>query len=115
MSWMHKTLAAGGIVVAGIVTMAGPAAAHAPHHVKLGNGGQQVLANGVNHGAVDQSGQFAQFCLDAGESAGQGHTLSGAVYGLETAHHGPDVDQPGLADGCYATTKPITDGNPAID
>ncbi|HVM08384.1 MAG TPA: hypothetical protein VM345_07980 [Acidimicrobiales bacterium] len=115
MTLIQKTCAAAGIVVAGLIATAAPASAHAPHHVKLGNGGQQVLANGVNHGFVDQTGAYALFCVDAGEAPNSGHTLSGAMYGLENAHHGPDVGTAGRADGCYATTKPITDTNPAID
>ncbi len=56
--------------------------------------------------------------------------VSPAAYGLEVAHHGPDLGTPGFGDGCYQTTVrpvyapngitilryvPDTDRNPAID
>ena len=105
------------ITPAAAALWAGPASAHAIHHVKTGNGGTQQLANDRNHGAVDfvSSPGLALFCVDAGEALNSGNTLSGAMYGIETAHHGPDAQGNGLSDGCYATTTPITDNNPAID
>lgn len=110
-------IVASAVVMGSVMATALPAAAHAPHHVDLGNGGEQVLAEGRNHGAVDTTSEpgLALFCVDAGEQLADGHTLSGAMYGIETAHHGPDAGQPGRSDGCYATTTPITDNNPAID
>jgi hypothetical protein len=64
------------------------AAAH-PHHVTTGNGEEQVIADGQNHGP------FADGVSCGGDPA---------AYGLETAHHGPDAGTPGKGDGCYATT-----------
>lgn len=116
MTGIRRALVGSSVVAGVVVALAVPAAAHAPHHVKLGNGGQQVLANGANHGAVDKTSEpgSALFCLDAGES-GEGETLSGVMYGIETAHHGPDTGEPGLSDGCYATSSALEDTNPAID
>lgn len=113
-----RSIAAGLAMTAGaIVVWAGPASAHAVHHVTTGNGGTQQLAHNRNHGAVDFTTVtgLALFCVDAGEALNSGNTLSGAMYGIETAHHGPDAQGNGLSDGCYATTTPITDNNPAIN
>lgn len=111
-----RALVAGLVITpAAMALWAGPASAHAIHHVKTGNGGTQQLANDRNHGAVVFVSGLALFCVDAGEAVNSGNTLSGAMYGIETAHHGPDAQGNGLSDGCYATTTPITDNNPAID
>lgn len=113
-----RSFVAGLAITAGaVVVWAGPASAHAAHSVTTGDGSTQVLANGRNHGAVDftTSAGLALFCVDAGEALNSGNTLSGAMYGIETAHHGPDAQGGGRSDGCYATTTPITDNNPAIN
>lgn len=111
-----RAVAAALIVVGGVALATPlPASAHAVHHVTTGNGGTQNLAHDRNHGTVQTIDGLAHFCLDAGELATDGHTLSGAMYGIETAHHGPDAGGPGLADGCYATSAPPADNNPAID
>ncbi len=102
------------VCVTGVFAAAGPAAAHGPHHVKLGNGEQQVVANGKNHGVVVRSAGLATFCFDEGP-VGTQPPLSGASYGIETAHHGPDVERGGFSDGCFVTTNPVPDRNPAID
>jgi hypothetical protein len=70
-----------------------------------------VLANGQNHPAL--SNGFTTSCLANGLLPGFGQ----AWYGLETAHHGPDVGVPGKSDGCYqgeADLRTGDDENPAI-
>ncbi|HEU5084510.1 MAG TPA: hypothetical protein VFU14_14295 [Acidimicrobiales bacterium] len=113
-----RALAAGAVVAAAVLTAAAPVAAHEVHHVKTGpsdSGHKVYLANDRNHGAVVVVNGLATFCVDVGEPINSGHTLSGAMYGIETAHHGPDAGAPGASDGCYATDAPPTDHNPAID
>jgi hypothetical protein len=98
-------------VVATMLVMAGPAAAH-PHIVSTPDH-DQVLADGQNHpgfGPADGSG-LRHSCEGVLEPANSGP----AGYGLETAHHGPDAGTPGKADGCYATQGNPQDNNPAID
>lgn len=114
---LRSALAGLAITTGALALWAPPASAHAVHHVKTGNGGSQVLANGRNHGALDFTtvSGLALFCVDLGEALNSGNTLSGAMYGIETAHHGPDAQGNGRSDGCYATTTPITDNSPAID
>jgi hypothetical protein len=83
--------------VALIMALAGPVSAH-PHKV-----GDQVIANGQNHGP------FVNGVSCGGDAA---------AYGLESAHHGPDAGTPGKADGCYMTTGGVAPGadvtNPVI-
>jgi hypothetical protein len=71
--------------------------------VPTGNGEEQVIANGQNHGP------FANGVACGGDPA---------AYGLETAHHGPDAGTPGRGDGCYQTTGGVPPGedveNPVI-
>ena len=84
-------------------------------------GQAQVLANGQLHpGFVyDASTGTATSCGQTGDPAAGGMgTVGPAWYGLETAHHGPDIGTPGKGDGCY--TQISTNGktpivrNPAI-
>lgn len=99
------------LVVAAMLVMAGPAAAHP--HVVSNPDHDQVLANGQNHpgfGPADGSG-LHNSCEGVLEPANSGPS----GYGLETAHHGPDAGIPGKADGCYATQGNPQDNNPAID
>lgn len=77
------------VVVAGLSTVAtaAPAQAH-PHETSVAHQGDgQELANGAVHGSYSSTG------LTCGGDP--------AVYGLETAHHGPDSGTPGKGDGCY--------------
>lgn len=75
------------IVGMSTIGVAAPASAH-PHEASPAHQGEgQTLANGANHGPYTAGG------LTCGGNAG--------VYGLETAHHGPDSGVAGNADGCY--------------
>lgn len=77
------------VVVAGLSTvgLAAPAEAH-PHESSVAHQGEgQELGHGALHSSYSSTG------LTCGGDA--------AVYGLETAHHGPDSGTPGSADGCY--------------
>jgi hypothetical protein len=86
-----------------MLTTAGTASAH-PHT--------------VNGHPIADSQLHAPFNA-AGDSCGG----DPAAYGLEVAHHGPDLGTPGFGDGCYRTTVtfngvrwvPTIDRNPAID
>jgi hypothetical protein len=84
-----------------------PAAAAHDHFVVTGNGKQVVLAggNGTHTPPIEN---FTKIC--GGEPA---------AYGLEVAHHGPDLERDGKSDGCYKTDldirTPAADRNPAID
>ena len=97
---------------------AGPAAAHP--HVALNADHTQVIANGQNHPGffIDPLTGLITSCEGTLENPA---APSGpAVYGLETAHHGPDAGTPGKGDGCYAVVDPTPqdpppDTNPAID
>lgn len=97
-----------------VVGFAGPASAHR-HSVTTGNGGTVHLANGANHTPFvkDATSELRRSCGVLAD--GRWHN---AAYGLETAHHGPDVD-PGRGDGCYtidgSPLDPANDRNPAID
>lgn len=103
---MKRTTAA--VVVLGTAVLMGtiPNAASAhPHRV---NG--HPIAHSQLHAPFNS----------AGDSCGG----DPAAYGLEVAHHGPDLGIPGFGDGCYRTTVrqradgvwvPTTDRNPAID
>jgi hypothetical protein len=83
-----------------------PAFAH-PHTAQNG----QTIANGQLHGpfTYDPNSDLLVSC--GGDPA---------AYGLESAHHGPDLGTSGNADGCYATsdpddTSPPPDRNPGIN
>jgi len=94
---------------------AAPAAAHV-HHVNNPNH-DQTLANDQNHPGFVFDGTYFQSCGQTFGQPGPAGTNGPAGYGLETAHHGPDADDPGKDDGCYANdAPPLTDDqNPAID
>jgi hypothetical protein len=114
---MEKTfrrMIVGTVVVAGSIALgAGPSAAHV-HSIER-NG--QTIANGQHHPVFNAAG------LSCDTSAGPGGAAIGpAWYGLEVAHHGPDIGTAGKGDGCYQTTvtltapyRPTTDKNPAIN
>jgi hypothetical protein len=94
------TLAAG----VGVVAMATPANAHPHEATPAHHGVGQELANGANHTPYSTTG------LTCGGDP--------AVYGLETAHHGPDAGEAGRRDGCYqldSMPPGSDDANPAID
>lgn len=77
------------LVMAGaaVLALSAPANAH-PHRVSVAHDGAgQELANGANHTPYSSTGL----------TCGGDH----AVFGLETAHHGPDSGTPGSSDGCY--------------
>ena len=96
------TAAALGLLIT-FATAAG-ASAH-PHTVTTGNGETVIIANGQNHPPfVD-----GVSCEGVNEPEDSGP----AGYGLETAHHGPDMGTPGKADGCFESDG--ADRNPAID
>lgn len=108
----HTVVAA--TTLALVLGVAGPAAAHR-HAVTTGSGTTVYLANGGNHTPFvkDADSELRRSCgVLAG---GMQHN---AAYGLETAHHGPDVE-PGRGDGCYtidgSPLDPANDRNPAID
>ena len=64
----------------------------------------QVIANGQLHpGFVyDAATGTVSSCGTTGGTAAGGMGVVGpAWYGLETAHHGPDLGTPGKSDGCY--------------
>jgi hypothetical protein len=109
---------------------AGPAFGHV-HHVLQDNphaaDPNTEIANGQNHpgfvGDADPAvGELADACLGVAEPANSGPSW----YGIETAHHGPDLGAPGRGanDLCYTARiggfsatgalVPI-DTNPAIN
>ncbi|HEX7189812.1 MAG TPA: hypothetical protein VF423_16485 [Actinomycetes bacterium] len=95
-----------------LLGQAAPASAHA--HAAENAQHQQLLANGQLH-ATPVDG-FTTVC-DVNET--NGSTSDPAAYGLETAHHGPDVGTPGKRqDGCYENEIDIrlaeADVNPGI-
>ena len=94
-------------------SLAGSASAH-KHYVTTGDGETVYIANGQNHwGFTDQGDGTTLSCEGIKPTANVGP----AGYGLETAHHGPDLE-PGQGDGCYTTygdSVPSEDVNPAID
>jgi hypothetical protein len=110
-------LAAGGIALAS----AGPALGHVhsivqdnPNAAKPG----VQTANGQNHpGFVDVGGGLIASCAGVAEPANSGPSW----YGMETAHHGPEVGDPGRGDGCYVNVDDAApglrppDSNPAIN
>ena len=113
--WKRSAAAA---VVFGLVlqvvslSLAGSVSAH-KHSVTTGNDEVVYIANEQNHpGFVDQGDGTISACEGVNEPPNAGP----AGYGLETAHHGPDLD-PGNGDGCYTTYGPAppADDNPAID
>jgi hypothetical protein len=102
------------LMTAMLALLAGTAAAH-PHVVNNPNHSQEI-ANGQLHPAFvyDPVTNVSTGCEAANDNSGP------AFYGLETAHHGPDVGDPGKDDGCYAAVGgapgiPPPDTNPAID
>lgn len=112
-----KHRAAGLAVVAAVVIMAGsPASAHV-HEVH-----DHAIAHGQHHPVfVRIPGTTQGISCDSWAGPG-GAPVGPAWYGLEVAHHGPDLGTPGQGDGCYQTfvsqgpgpVIPI-DTNPAID
>jgi hypothetical protein len=112
-STVRRTALAAALTVAAL-GVATPASAH-PHVAAKAHGGTgQVLANGQNH-ATPQAG-FTLIC----STSPDGKTSAPAVYGLETAHHGPDAGTPGKSDdGCYQNEsdvrQPTADVNPGIN
>jgi hypothetical protein len=94
----------GAVVVSGWAAI--PAFAH-PHTAQNG----QTIANGQLHGAFIYNASTDLLGSCGGDPA---------AYGLESAHHGPDLGTPGNADGCYATSdpddaSPPPDRNPGIN
>ena len=87
------------------VLLNGAAYAH-PHNVTAGDR-EQVLANGQLH-PIPAPGTGLS-CDD---------DMTGAWYGLETAHHGPDAGDAGRGDDCYMTDDTVQLGqdvnNPVI-
>jgi hypothetical protein len=99
------------MVATALVALWIPVAASAHVHFIVTPSHQQDLANGANHPA------FTQVTV-GGVTVWQSCGLSGAAYGMETAHHGPDIGAPGAGDGCYANeTRPVPglDANPVIN
>jgi hypothetical protein len=101
-----KTLMA--ILTAAALTTwaAAPALAH-PHTAQNG----QIIANGQLH---------APFVYDPASDLLVSCGGDPAAFGLESAHHGPDLGTAGNADGCYATSdpddaSPPPDRNPGIN
>jgi hypothetical protein len=83
-----------------------PALAH-PHTAQNG----QTIANGQLHGVFNYDPVTDLLVSCDGQPA---------AYGLESAHHGPDLGTPGNVDGCYATSdpddaSPPPDRNPGIN
>jgi len=103
---MNRTITRAAVVatmsVVPLLGVVAPALAH-PHQASVAHQGEgQQLANGAKHGPYTAG-------LTCGGDA--------AVYGLETAHHGPDSGTPGKSDGCYQIdgTSPGMDvANPGI-
>jgi len=104
------------LMTAMLAVLAGTAAAH-PHVVNNPNHSQQI-AHGQNHPgySYDAATNLSTSCEDPDAPSDP------AFYGLESAHHGPDMGDPGKDEGCYAAfdddrgeTLPPPDTNPAID
>jgi hypothetical protein len=94
---------------------AAPASAHV-HHTEKNPNHDQELASGQNHPAFDPATGLSCW---SGETGGpwEDGAPGPSWYGMETAHHGPEVGTPGRGanDGCYqAASVPPADGNPAI-
>jgi hypothetical protein len=99
-----------------LVASAQVAQAHV-HHTEKNPSHDQELANGQNHPAfVAIGGGLIASCVGVNEPPDSGPSW----YGMETAHHGPELGDPGAGDGCYvnvddaATGLRPPDGNPAI-
>jgi hypothetical protein len=76
----------------------------------------QEIANGQNHpGFVSGDDGFIRSCKGVAEPPNSGPSW----YGMETAHHGRDLE-PGAGDGCYTNVDDPEpglrppDNNPAI-
>jgi hypothetical protein len=116
--WKRSAAAAvvfGVVLLVASLSLAGSVSAH-KHSVTTGNDEEVVIANGQNHpGFVAQSDGTIMACEGVNLPV-DGSSAGPAGYGLETAHHGPDLD-PGNGDGCYRTDGPAppADTNPAID
>lgn len=68
------------------------------HHTEKNPHHDQPLANGQNHpGFVDIGGGFIASC----EGVAEPPTSGPSWYGMETAHHGPELGDAGAGDGCY--------------
>ena len=87
------------------------------HHTEMNPNHDQQLANGHNHpGFVDIGGGFIASCEGVAEPADSGPSW----YGMETAHHGAELGDPGAGDGCYVNVDDDAaglrppDSNPAI-
>ena len=87
------------VTLAAAMLGTGIAVAH-PH--KTHNG--QVIANGQNHPpftlVAGEDDSQDSFLIQSCDTAG---TAGPAWYGLETAHHGPDMGTKGKGDGCFVT------------
>lgn len=103
---MKRTKAAVAVVATTALMWTIPNAASAHPHTVKGH----PIANSQRHAPFNS----------AGDSCGG----DPAAYGLEVAHHGPDLGIPGFGDGCYNTTVrqradgvwvPTVDANHAID
>jgi hypothetical protein len=75
-------------------------------------------ANGQNHpGFVSTVDGLIASCAGVNEPANSGPSW----YGMETAHHGPEIGSPGRGDGCYVNVDDAAPGlrppdtNPAIN
>jgi hypothetical protein len=94
------------------LSLAGNVSAH-KHSVTTEDDEIVYIAHKQNHpGFVDQGDGTIASCEGIAESEDVGP----AGYGLERAHHGPDLE-PGKGDGCYTTYGPAppADTNPAIN
>ena len=98
-----------------LLAFAQVASAHVHFIAKNG----QQLANGQNHpGFVGTVGGEISACEGVNEPSNSGPSW----YGMETAHHGSDIN-PGAGDGCYTNidasggSGPLrpADTNPAIN
>lgn len=96
-----------------LLTGAAAAVGH-PHRTHNG----QIVANGQLHPkfmpVAGADTTQATFLVESCDTAG---TAGPAWYGLETAHHGPDMGAPGKGDNCYVTlgrlNTSVPEGHPA--
>lgn len=104
-----------------ILATAGAVSAH-PHSIQK-NENDNFLANGAGHPGFsvtlneDGTYTYTSTGFDAYVEGKHGSANSG--YGMETAHHGPDLGTPGKADDTYVQDSPTfakspDDQNPAI-
>ena len=96
-------------------------------HVHEARSGHQI-ANGQAHPGFPESGKMDGNYTACDKNGVQEGTFWPSWYGIETAHHGPDANRPGLAlgtddpeAGCYSIegglhpTNDLADRNPGIE